>query len=808
MENNHAIQSLRSCFHCGLPISENIDITVKVDHHEQSVCCFGCKAVCELIMAGGLDNYYKYRTEYASKKDDEEEKYIEYDNPDFQHLFCSALNESNNFIRARLIIDDIHCAACVWLIENGCKNISGIDKIKVNLVDGVATLDWDNNANKLSTFIQRIADLGYKVSPWSENNKQIRQEKSEKQLIRRTGLAGIVMMQVGMFSIGLYAGEFQGIEIEYQRLLAWFSALLTTPVLLYSAQPFYASAWRSLKNMSINMDVPVAAAITLAYVASMYALMIGPGEIYFDSICMFVFLLLGVRYLDLRARNRLKFTRASHDILPLCRRLIDKSSSTYESVPIHTIQPGDILMVRSGESIPVDGKLVSKTATLNEASISGEFLPVCKVSGSELLSGATNNSNSLVMKATKRATDSWLQSVQNLAFDAQQSKPEFLKISDKVARYFSLIVLLSTCAVGSVWYFIDSSRALEICIAMLVISCPCALSLAAPSALTVASNYLREQGVLICNGNALEKLSKVSKVCFDKTGTLTKGEFSIIKTHLLSTISYEEAFSVAASLEAWSEHPIADAFANKTKKNPGQVDNVLNIQNAGVSGYIHEQEYRIGSLDFCEVLAGQPAPTLNIPGHAQCVWLTTRNSWLACFELNDTPRQDAGNVILSLKQYSPTLLTGDTKTAAQHIANQLGMDHHVSTCTPQDKQAYISRLQGKGETVIMIGDGVNDLPVLAQADVSVAINSANALAKNEADCILLNNNLNCIPQLFSHAKATFRVIRQNITWALAYNFGALPLAAAGLIPPWAAAIGMSASSLVVILNATKLRKAV
>lgn len=812
MEDKYAIQSVNCCFHCGQPIDDNIDITVNIGNTSKNVCCFGCKAVCELIIVGGLENYYKYRTAYAEKKNESADIYSEYDHPNFQNIFCSTLENADKLVRARLLIDNIHCAACVWLLENSCNNMPGVEQIKINLVDGAATLDWDKNLTNLSAVINRISDLGYKVAPWSQSSKQASLEEQKKYLIRRVGLAGIVMMQVGMFSVGLYAGEFQGIEKEYQNLLYWFAALLTTPVLLYSAQPFFIGAWRSLKNRSINMDVPVATALSVAYIASMYAIVTDNGNIYFDSICMFVFLLLGVRFLDLQARSRIKRVLTSGNISPVCRLISDKTSSVFETVPIHAVEPGKIIMVRSGEAIPVDGKLLSETATLNEANINGEFLPVTKTAGSLLLSGAINTSNTLTMIATKRAADSWLQSVEALAFDAQQARPAFLQISDKVARYFSFTVLLASCIAALVWFYLDASRVVEVCIAMLVISCPCALSLAAPSALTVASNFLREQGALICDANILEKLNRVSRICFDKTGTLTKGEFTLVKTHLFSdgqvtdhTEHREPVYSIATALEAWSEHPIASAF-NSSPGEIKQIYDVKNIPNAGVSGFIDGVEYRIGSIAFCRELCQVTVPGLNTLSAGQLVWLATQAQWLACFELNDTPRSEVAKAVQALKRFKPVLLTGDNSLAAQHIATQLGIDEYKSACTPQDKQNYIAQLQSQNEVVMMVGDGINDMPVLAQADVSIAINSANDLTKNQADCILLNNNPGCLPLLFAHANSCYKIIRQNIAWALSYNFMALPLAAAGLVPPWLAAIGMSASSLVVILNAARLRR--
>ncbi len=806
LTQNHNISQSQAgiCFHCGLELNGITDQTIDVQGEQKTVCCIGCKAVCELILAGGLEQYYALRSEFAQKAPIEKKAYLEFDDTVFQEPFCDYVEGKPNRRRAHLILDGVHCAACAWLLETSCKKISGLSFINVNLLDNTCIVEWDEDKQKLSAIVAHINDLGFQATPWSSRAHKQFQAQVEKKQLRRIGLAGIVMMQVGMFSIGLYAAGNQGIDAEYRSLLQWFSALLTTPVLLFSAFPFYQSAWRSLRQWHINMDVPVVVALTLAYVASLVATIRGSGDTWFDSVCMFVFLLSAVRYLDNRARNRFSAQVMQDDMPETCKKLRPGSDVDFEYVPSFSVKPGDRILIHRGELIPVDSELLSEQGTFNQASVNGEFRSVHKTAGETLLSGTINEGEAICVRVVKTAPQSWLQQVQRLASQARHSRPRFQEVSDSVARYFSLAVLLLSAITASFWYIYDSQRVIEISLAVLLISCPCALSIAVPSALTVTNNFLRSRGALVCDDNFIEKLSRVNRIIFDKTGTLTEGTFSIAAQHVAKGIDVELANQIASSLEAYSEHPIAKAFAALNTQ-PLELHNVKLHTNKGVSAELENKKIRIGSQDFCQALTEQPPPEFNLISELSRVWLCDENGWLACYELRDKLRDHVSSTLDQLAVYRPALITGDSSSGTEKFFSHFGFSDIKTNCSPVYKMDYIRQRQEQGQNIVMVGDGINDLPVLAQADVSIAMCSNNKLAQKESDCVLLSNSMALIPLLFYQAKRTISVMRQNITWALMYNFGALPLAAFGLVPPWAAAAGMSVSSLIVVLNASRLR---
>lgn len=795
------------CYHCGLDIPENLTISAQIDARDFFFCCPACKTVFELITAGGLTGYYEFRSEFANTPAKTREDFSVFDNPGFQRSFCRKLADDES--QALLYLDGIHCAACVWLIEKALQKLPGVVSVDVSLIDNAADLHWDETKIRLSQIVDHLQQLGYRAAPWQADTQRDLQTQAESSLLRRVGLAGIVMMQVGMFSIALYVSGETGMATEHKDLLHAFSALLSTPVLLYSAQGFFLGAWRSLKQLRVNMDVPVALALAIAWTASMFTVIRGSGEVYFDSICMFVFLLTGVRYLELRARN--KFTSLHNQgALPATCKCFTDSDAGYTHVSLHDLRPGQIIYVHQGEIIPVDGRLLDASATLNEASINGEFLPVEKQRGEQILSGTINLSPGLKLQVEKPASDSCLQNLQRLALQARNKQPTFLQFSDRVARYFSCSVLLLTLVASAIWYAHDASRVMAIAISMLVISCPCALSLAAPAAFTVAINSLRKQGILVCDCLVFEKLQKLVLVVFDKTGTLTKGKFFIHKAHYFSDALPAETDMLAQALEQWSEHPIAEAFRvqHPTATLPA-LDNIELINSNGVQAQFKGKTLRIGSVDFCSALAKEPAPEVKITSASTCIWLANSDSWLACYELQDALRDDAVDTVAALgaMHHHTAILSGDNETVVADAAQKLGVSRFYAACSPQGKLDVLQRLQqDENKIVLMVGDGVNDLPVLAQADISVAMNSANQLAQVQADCVLLGNQLQGLILLLRKARATWRVVKQNIGWALLYNFTALPLAALGFVPPWVAALGMSASSLIVILNAAKLNR--
>jgi Cu2+-exporting ATPase len=778
------------------------------------MCCPGCQAVATAIIAGGFDQYYQFRTQAASTA-----QQLAFDQRQFndEFVFCDDAQLQQSFVtrlsadevETRLGIDDIHCAACCWLIENALRKLIGVTHIAVNLGSHRATLRWNPSQIKLSQILRQLQQLGYHALPFRADGQQQQQAQSRRTQWLRLGVAAMVMMQAGMFSFALYSGSFTGIAVEHQRLLQILGLLMTAPVMFFSATPFFRGAWRCLRAGQLGMDVPVSLALWVAFSASVYTAITGIGDVYFDSISMFVFLLLLARFAESSARQHF-FAAEVADCLPLmCRVCVDGQTAPLEK-RVAEVMVQDRLQIRPGEVMAFDGVIVSGQSSINESAFSGEALPVIKTIGDSVYAGTLNGEGLLIVEVRKALGQARLDVIGHLAQRSEAQKPAVALLADAIARHFTLVVLLLAVGSGVYWGMVSGvQHAIAIVISVLVVSCPCALSLATPAALAFCYQSLRQQGLWVISGDLLARMHRIDVVVFDKTGTLTQGEFALQSVQLTASAAARnntqaQLTEIAAALERVSGHPMASAF--RSIATDWQVEAVKILTGLGVEGRIHGERYRIGSRQFCEQWGAVVDPVHPV-AHAQPIYLATPQNVLAIFWVRDAIRPEAFSVVQALQKNGlrVMMLSGDSSGAAEQVAQQLGIDECLSGLSPEQKLAHLSTLQ-KQHQVMMVGDGINDIPVLAQADVSIAMNTASDLAKVKADAILLRNHLSALLALFQHCRATRRIIHQNLYWALLYNGVALPAAVMGLVPAWLAAIGMSASSLWVTLNSVRLRK--
>ncbi len=812
---NAAISSSLDCYHCSLPVPANSDYPVEINGHTHSMCCPGCQAVAMAIVDGGLENFYRFRTESSARPQQKKNDFKVYDLQDVQIDFVLPLED--NLRRAQLLLEGITCAACSWLIEHQLKGLQGISAFRVNASTHRLSVDFNADQILLSQIMDELDSIGYAAQPATDDRQQALLKKENRTALMRLSLAGFGMMQVGMVATALYAGAIQGMESQWQYYLRWISLIIATPVVLYSARPFFVAAWRSLKHRSLSMDVPVSLAIAGAYSASCWATITGSGEVYFDSVSMFTFFLLLGRFFEMRARHSNRMAAGNvAQLMPLSALLIAQSGhnqgESFEprAVPVKSLQLGDRVLVKSGETLPCDGEVVAGRSAVVEALLTGEPNPVDKTPGDRVVAGTLNGDSVLEVEVTAIGAQTQLSAIERLVNDAAQDKPHQAAIADRLSRYFVAAVLLVSGVVFGVWWQIDASHALWVTLSVLVVTCPCALALATPAALTAATSWLRRHGLLITRGHALESLGKVTTVVLDKTGTLTLGHLAIAKVDCLPSceLSNEQLLAVAAALEFGSSHPIASAF--KPFCMGLKAKEVRHFTAAGVEASItfngNLLTYRLGYPEFSLQLCSSEYT----PDQRQGQWLLLASNQgpLAWFQLSDQPRESAAPMVAALQQQGINieLLSGDRSSAVADLAQELGIAKYRSGASPEDKLDHIRQLQARGELVLMVGDGVNDVPVLSGADISVAMAQATDLAKTRADSVLLSGDLTIIPRAMHKARDTRSIIRQNLAWALAYNVIALPLAAMGMIPPWAAAIGMSTSSLVVIGNALRLNR--
>ena len=667
---------------------------------------------------------------------------------------------------------------------------------------------WLDDEIKLSQILEEIHQLGYQAHPFSATQAAQQRIQESKTAFRRLVVAGFATMQVMMLAVPLYIGELRGILAQYEVFIRAASMLFATVVVLYSARPFFVAALRDIRTRHLTMDVPVSIAILLAYFASVWSTVNRGPEIYFDSVCMFTFFLLTGRFFEMRARHRM--TRAGNNLLDLMPSVAIKSTPEGDLViPSSDIQVGDLLTIKPGQQIPADGIVESGTSAVDEAALTGEYLPIDKSAGDALIGGTHNVESQLLMRVTATGADAELNTIMRLMDRAQQEKPAIAIFADKVASRFVASVLIIASGIAIIWWFIDPSQAFLITLAVLVVTCPCALSLATPTALTAATASLREQGFLISKGHVLEGLTQVDRIIFDKTGTLTRGELSLeesIPAAADISLTSAQALKIAATLEQYSNHPIARAFSSLSYFT---TDNIEQVSAQGVKGTLigieghDDMTYRIGRADFAF-----PQQTLSPPINDDRQWLLLANDQqpLYWFALSDSLRQGASSTIEQLKDWGikVSILTGDPSAQVEAVATALNIDDVHKGLSPAQKLEIASVWQQQGERLMMVGDGINDVPTLARADIAIAIGQASDLTKTNADAVITNNSLTTLLHAISKGRKSSRIIRQNIYWALLYNILALPLAATGFIPPWAAAIGMSVSSLIVVGNALRL----
>ncbi len=803
-----------SCYHCGLPVPDDVDLAVDIGGQRRAMCCFGCQAVARSIVDNGLEDYYRSRDALPESPREAMPAILDqlalFDHADFQKSFVKELGAGER--EASLLLEGITCSACIWLNERHLGKLDGVTTVDINYATRRARVRWDEAKIKLSDILAAIAAIGYRAYPYDAAKNEELSRKERRDALWRLWVAGFGMMQVMMYAYPVYiAGGDMTADIE--SLMRWASLALTLPVVFYSSAPFFRNAWRDLGLRRVGMDVPVALGVGAAFVASVWATLVQAGEVYFDSVTMFVFFLLGGRYLEMTARQKaLGVTEALAKLLPAFAQKLPNypADRTAEQRVVADLRPGDYVLVRPGDIVPADGRVVEGVSCADESLLTGESKPVAKTPGDAVTGGSINAESPLVVRVEQVGDGTRLSAIVSLMERAALEKPRIVEMADRIATYFVAALLAVAALVALGWYWVDPSKALWITVSVLVVTCPCALSLATPVALTVSAGALARDGLLVTRGHAIETLARATHFVFDKTGTLTTGRMRLVAAEVCGSLSPAEALAVAAALERNSEHPVAAALRNVAGEDVPDAADVRAEPGQGVEARINGRRYRIGRPDYVLTAAGEPPPLLAewLDSGDTIVTLGDEIGCQALFRIGDEVRPEAATLIADLRRAGRrvVLLTGDAVAVARRVAERLGIDDVRASATPQGKHDAVTALQSAGAVVAMVGDGVNDAPVLAQAQVSVAMGGGAQLARTQSDFVLLSEDLEHLRRGLRRAAKTLVVIRQNLWWSFAYNFVALPLAISGYVTPWMAGIGMSASSLLVVLNSLRIQR--
>lgn len=792
------------CYHCALPVPAGRHFTAAVLGETREFCCPGCQAVAEAIIAGGLEGYYLHRSEASSNPAELPVQLVDelalYDRPDVQAPF---VRHAGEHAEATLLMEGISCAACGWLIERHLRTLPAVIEARLNLSNHRLFVCWADSQLPLSHLISELRTIGYAAHPY-QSDRAAEQLASENRLaLRRLGVAGLLWFQAMMATMATWPEFNMDLGPQMHTILRWVAMFLTTPIVFYSCTPFFRGALRDLRTRHLTMDVSVSVAIGSAYIAGIWTAITGHGELYFDAVGMFALFLLAGRYLERRARERTAAATAQLvNVLPAsCLRLSDDGQS--ERILLTELCLNDKVFVHPGAILPADGRILEGISSIDESLLTGEYLPQPRGIGDSVTAGTLNVEGALTVQVLALGHDTRLSAIVRLLERAQAEKPRLAEIADRASQWFLLVTLVSAVVIGLVWWQLDPSRAFWIVLAMLVATCPCALSLATPTALTAATGSLHKLGLLLTRGHVLEGMNQIDTVIFDKTGTLTEGRLALRTILPLGSLTADECLSLAAALENRSEHPIARAFGRA----PVAAEDVHNAPGLGLEGVVSDQRLRIGQPAFVCELSGCAAPPM--PDDAgQWLLLGDTRGALAWLVLDDRLRADAPALLQACRArgWKTLLLSGDISPMVASVAAELGIDEAHGGLRPDDKLRVLRGLHRQGRKVLMLGDGVNDVPVLAAADISVAMGSATDLAKTSADAVLLSNRLLVLVQAFDLARRTRRVIIENLLWATLYNGLMLPFAAVGWVTPIWAAIGMSLSSLTVVLNALRLTR--
>ena len=802
------------CYHCGLPVEQAGSFTADIAGKKYEFCCFSCQTVCQTIYDSGLESFYQKTPEGETLSPPPElpSELLSYDSDEIQSDYTRIDGELRSI---HLLVEGIHCAACVWLIEHSLAKQQGVVSAEVNLTSKRLWLKWDNSVSKLSTLLKTLGDIGYAAVPFDSDTAEGALAKRHRSLLYRMAFAGFAMMNLMWISIALYSGADEG---EFKNWFHWISFFIATPTLFYAGFPFLRNAVLGLRRRYLTMDLPIAIGASATYAYSTYVTISGStvGHVYFDTVVNFLFVILVGRYLEaISKRQALSATSRLLELQPKLATII--SDGIAKVVPIRSVNIGDFVLVKPGEKVPVDGVIVDGQSAVDESMLTGESLPVVKRLTDKVVAGSINGEGAFTVKAQQVLRNTALAKIVSLMEDAQASKAPIQCTADRIVPWFVVITLTLSALTFLYWYQLDFEQALLAATSVLIITCPCAFGLATPMSVAVATGVGANQGILIKQGAALEFLSKVTHFVFDKTGTLTQGKLDVVVVETCSKMSTDELLMITASVEQHSEHGIAKAVINAAKEKNLSLQTISNFTSSpgqGVQALIDNKHILIGTSAWLseKQISGLESWANRIDELEQqgtsCIFVAIDGVIDGIIGLADQLRDDAKDMIQNLiKQgVTVTVLSGDKKSVVNAITADLGDIERQAEVLPKDKADVVRHLQQQGHIVAMVGDGVNDSPALIQADVGIALAAGTDVSIESADIVLSHNELHSVTAARALSRRTLRTIKQNISLSIGYNIVMVPLAMMALVSPFVAALTMPISSLLVIANAARIKR--
>ena len=802
------------CNHCHLSFDEKI----MIKENDLNFCCGGCQSVYHILKSENLDSFYEklgnktIKAPLQVSNDD----LAKFDSENFLNSYTTITKDG--FVQIDLILEGIHCAACVWLNEKVLYDTKGVIEANINFTTNKARVVFNSDILKLSDIIKKIRSVGYNAYAYDSSIADKEASKAKQDYFVRIMVAVVCTMNIMMLSVAKYTGFFTGMSLEVKNMIHLAEFILTTPVLFFSGFVFYKGAYFGLKNRIVNMDLLVSSGATMTYVYSLFVLFGAKGESYFDSVAMIITFVLIGKYLEvIGKKSAIDTLDKIKSTLPL--EAIVVKDGKKETKALNLVEVGDIIELKIGEKVPVDGKIISGNASFDESSLTGESIPVYKKTGDNIFSGTVILDSTILFEVVKDFKNSTFSSIVTLLEDSLNSKPKIQTLANKISRRFSLIILSIAFITFLVWYYFgldlgfyfegvnQFERSFITAISVVVIACPCALALATPMASLVGISELAKKSLLFKEAKFIETIANATTVVFDKTGTLTKGELEVSFVEFFN--KDEKSMNLLYSLLDSSNHPVSLAVKKYIKEN-FEVSNLIledvkNIEAKGLSARYENIEILGGN----EALLKEFDVKINIHLNSKFTQylFCIDKKIVANFELKDELKDDAKELIEYLKEQNieSIMLTGDNNFVASSIAKELEISNYKANLTPKDKADFIKDLKNSGKTVVMVGDGVNDSVALASSDVAIAMGNSADVSMMVSDVVMLNSKLKSLKDAFIISKKTYKHIKQNLAFSLIYNTITIPIAAAGFIIPLFAALSMSLSSLVVVLNSLRIK---